>query len=66
MGKSNKQKSSKGSKNSKTVKTPKCECTDFYRCSCGNRPERPSKGHKWDPVEQKWAGKDSQYHIISL
>jgi len=57
MGKSNKQKSSKGGgKNSKASSTPKCECQDFYRCSCGNRPERPSRGHKWDSLEQKWTG----------
>ena len=28
-----------------------------YQCNCGNRPERPSKGHKWYPEEQIWAGK---------
>jgi ATP-dependent RNA helicase DHX57 len=37
--------------------TPKCMCEDPYRCSCGNRPERPSKGHKWDPETQQWGGK---------
>ncbi len=37
--------------------TPRCECEDVYRCTCGNRPERPSKGHKWDTVAQAWGGK---------
>ncbi len=41
--------------NSKT--TPKCNCQDPYKCECGNRPERPSKGHKWDPETQTWGGK---------
>lgn len=36
---------------------PKCTCDHPYQCSCGNRPERPSKGHKWYPEEQIWAGK---------
>ena len=38
-------------------KTSKCSCDDPYRCICGNRPERPSKGHKWDPIAQQWGGK---------
>ena len=38
-------------------KAPKCTCDDPFKCMCGNRPERPSRGHKWDPVEQQWAGK---------
>jgi ATP-dependent RNA helicase DHX57 len=41
--------------NSKT--TPKCTCQDPFKCDCGNRPERPSKGHKWDPETQTWGGK---------
>jgi hypothetical protein len=36
---------------------PKCTCDDPYKCSCGNRPERPSRGHKWFPEEQIWGGK---------
>jgi ATP-dependent RNA helicase DHX57 len=35
----------------------KCICNDPYSCSCGNRPERPSRGHKWDPDSQTWGGK---------
>ncbi|GAX26203.1 hypothetical protein FisN_16Lh020 [Fistulifera solaris] len=37
--------------------TPKCTCQDPYKCECGHRPERPSKGHKWDPETQTWGGK---------
>ena len=51
MGKGNKK--SKGS----TPSAPKCTCDHPYKCSCGNRPERPSKGHKWDPETQQWGGK---------
>eukprot|EP00522_Entomoneis_paludosa_P010319 CAMPEP_0172441418 /NCGR_PEP_ID=MMETSP1065-20121228/1967_1 /TAXON_ID=265537 /ORGANISM="Amphiprora paludosa, Strain CCMP125" /LENGTH=1439 /DNA_ID=CAMNT_0013190781 /DNA_START=22 /DNA_END=4341 /DNA_ORIENTATION=- len=36
---------------------PKCTCDHPFKCTCGNRPERPSKGHKWDPEEQAWGGK---------
>ena len=36
---------------------PKCTCDHPYNCSCGNRPARPSKGHKWDPETQQWGGK---------
>ena len=36
---------------------PRCTCDHPYQCNCGNRPERPSKGHKWYPEEQIWAGK---------
>jgi ATP-dependent RNA helicase DHX57 len=39
------------------VQASKCSCEDPYKCSCGNRPERPSKGHKWYPEDQIWAGK---------
>jgi len=35
----------------------KCTCDHPYQCSCGNRPERPSRGHKWDPESQQWTGK---------
>ena len=52
MGKSKSKKSAPAA-----AKAPKCTCTDPFRCSCGNRPERPSKGHKWYPEEQIWAGK---------
>ena len=36
---------------------PKCTCDDPFKCICGNRPERPSRGHKWDPETQQWGGK---------
>ena len=36
---------------------PRCTCEHPYKCTCGNRPERPSKGHKWDPETQQWGGK---------
>lgn len=36
---------------------PRCTCDDPFNCSCGNRPERPSRGHKWDPETQQWSGK---------
>lgn len=36
---------------------PKCICDHPFQCDCGNRPERPSKGHKWYPADQIWAGK---------
>ena len=41
----------------KEVGLKKCLCEDLYKCMCGNRPERPSRGHKWYPEEQKWGGK---------
>jgi ATP-dependent RNA helicase DHX57 len=49
----------KGKKNEKSAASSvlKCTCDHPYNCSCGNRPERPSKGHKWYPEEQLWAGK---------
>jgi len=53
MGKKGKQQSS----STTSKNTPKCTCEDPYKCSCGNRPERPSKGHKWDPEKQEWGGK---------
>lgn len=52
MGKSKSKKAEPSSS-----KAPKCTCDDPYKCTCGNRPERPSKGHKWYPEEQIWAGK---------
>ena len=36
---------------------PICKCPDPYKCSCSNRPERPSTGHKWDGESQAWVGK---------
>ena len=51
----------KGSKSNKSSKkqaeAPKCTCDDPFNCSCGNRPPRPSRGHKWDPETQQWGGK---------
>jgi hypothetical protein len=35
----------------------KCTCEHLYKCDCGNRPERPSRGHRWDPETQQWGGK---------
>lgn len=54
MGKKGGKKSSASSGKSQTAK---CLCENAYKCDCGNRPERPSKGHKWDPVAQQWGGK---------
>ncbi len=51
MGKS-KSSSTKGAK-----AAPRCSCDHPFNCSCGNRPERPSRGHKWDPEAQAWGGK---------
>lgn len=36
---------------------PKCNCDHPFNCDCGNRPERPSRGHKWDLETQQWGGK---------
>ena len=55
MGKSNNNKSSGGKGAAAAVK--KCTCMDPFKCDCGNRPERPSRGHKWYPDEQIWGGK---------
>jgi ATP-dependent RNA helicase DHX57 len=46
-----------GGSSSQAKSTPKCVCDHPFQCSCGNRPERPSKGHRWDPETQKWGGK---------
>eukprot|EP00804_Cyclotella_cryptica_P010194 CCRYP_013832-RA/>CCRYP_013832-RA protein AED:0.01 eAED:0.01 QI:166/1/1/1/1/0.8/5/1790/1137 len=54
MGKSS-GKSKQSSTKNETAK--KCTCDHPFQCSCGNRPERPSKGHKWDPTTQQWGGK---------
>ena len=53
MGKA---KGGKGAEKGAT-KIPKCTCDHPYSCSCGNRPDRPSKGHRWDPATQQWGGK---------
>jgi ATP-dependent RNA helicase DHX57 len=42
---------------SKGSKVPVCECQHPYNCECGKRPERPSRGHKWDPEAKVWGGK---------
>lgn len=46
-----------GGKGGKAAAAPKCTCTHLYECSCGNRPERPSRGHRWDGETQQWGGK---------
>lgn len=53
MGK--KDKNSKAAAGSKNV--PKCNCEHPFNCDCGNRPPRPSRGHRWDPETQQWGGK---------
>ncbi|KAL3943869.1 MAG: hypothetical protein SGBAC_002073 [Bacillariaceae sp.] len=53
MGKSNK----KGKRASAGKNAPKCMCDHPFNCDCGNRPERPSRGHKWDAETQQWGGK---------
>jgi ATP-dependent RNA helicase DHX57 len=35
----------------------KCTCEHDFNCECGNRPPRPSRGHKWDSEAQAWGGK---------
>jgi hypothetical protein len=51
-------KSKKGPASSKAAAVaPKCTCDHPFECSCGNRPPRPSRGHKWDPETQEWGGK---------
>jgi len=48
----------KGKQSSGTSKkAPECACDHPFTCECGNRPERPSRGHKWDPDKQEWGGK---------
>ncbi|KAG7338163.1 ATP-dependent helicase HrpA [Nitzschia inconspicua] len=46
-----------GSSSAAPPAAPKCTCDHPFNCSCGNRPPRPSKGHKWDPETQQWGGK---------
>ena len=55
MGKKSGSSSSK--KGGGNAQANKCVCDHPFQCSCGNRPERPSKGHKWDPTTQQWGGK---------
>lgn len=48
---------SKKGKTAAAEKVAKCTCTHPFECECGNRPERPTRGHKWDPEAQAWGGK---------
>ena len=57
MGKSKGGVKGKAGSTSSNTKAPKCTCDHPYNCSCGNRPPRPSKGHKWDAELQQWGGK---------
>jgi ATP-dependent RNA helicase DHX57 len=50
-------KKDKKSKGAAPKDAPKCTCDHSFTCLCGNRPERPSRGHKWDPESQEWGGK---------
>jgi len=50
-------KAKSNNKASKAEPAKKCTCDHPFKCDCGNRPERPSKGHKWDPSTQQWGGK---------
>lgn len=34
-----------------------CHCEHPFNCECGNRPPRPSRGHRWDAVTKTWGGK---------
>jgi ATP-dependent RNA helicase DHX57 len=52
MGKSKKSKDSTAAAAAK-----KCTCEHDFNCECGNRPPRPSRGHKWDSEAQAWGGK---------
>ena len=61
MGKKDK----KGSSSSGS-KDPVCSCEHPYNCDCGNRPERPSRGHKWDPETKTWGGKGHKPKGASL
>jgi ATP-dependent RNA helicase DHX57 len=40
-----------------TAVAKKCTCEHDFNCECGNRPPRPSRGHKWDSEAQAWGGK---------
>ncbi|KAL7522187.1 hypothetical protein ACHAWX_006877 [Stephanocyclus meneghinianus] len=63
MGKSSNKSKQTSAKNEATKK---CTCDHPFQCSCGNRPERPSKGHKWDPIAQQWGGKGHKQKGASL
>lgn len=54
MGKA---KGGKPSSKGQEAAAPKCKCEHPFNCDCGNRPPRPSRGHKWDPETQQWGGK---------
>ena len=45
---------------------PECKCEHSFQCDCGNRPERPSRGHKWDPETKTWGGKGHKQKGASL
>ena len=47
----------KSKSKAKAAAVAKCTCDHPFQCDCGNRPERPSRGHKWDPDTQAWGGK---------
>ena len=49
-------KSSSSSK-SKSSSTSTCKCDHPYECKCGLRPDRPSRGHRWDVATGTWGGK---------
>ena len=57
MGKSKGGGGKKGKGSGGAAAAPKCTCDHPFNCSCGNRPARPSRGHKWDPETQQWGGK---------
>lgn len=50
-------KKGKESSGNATKTTSKCICDHPFQCECGKRPERPSRGHKWDITSQTWGGK---------
>lgn len=56
MGKS-KSKSKDSAAAAAAAAAKKCTCEHDFNCECGNRPPRPSRGHKWDSEAQAWGGK---------
>lgn len=52
-----KKKNKKGQQQQQSPPPPRCPCVHPYKCECGNRPPRPSPGHKWDGEAQAWGGK---------
>ena len=56
MGKGTKSNKSSSKKQAAAV-SKACTCDHPFDCACGNRPPRPSRGHKWDPETQQWGGK---------